>query len=111
MSRNPGSTSADTTEYSFDKHWGHTAVGFASARIGRIDDAARHLLQSAAVPGDFRLRSYGPSFLLAAELWEQEQHEAVDRYLDACGVFWDSDQLRSLHREIQSGGPVHFPNR
>jgi hypothetical protein len=97
------------SDHAFRKHWGHTVVGFAALKQGAVAEAVGHLLESAAIPGDYRLRSYGPSFLLAAELYVRGEREAVGRYLEACAAFWDSSVLQRLREDVASGGAVDFP--
>jgi hypothetical protein len=96
-------------EHSFHKHWGHTVAGIVALRDGAVAEAVAHLLESAAIPGDYRLRSYGPSFVLAAELYGRGEHEAVGHYLETCAAFWDSSVLHRLLEDIAGGHPVEFP--
>lgn len=97
------------SDHSFHKHWGHTVAGSVALWEGAVAHAVSHLLESAAIPGDYRLRSYGPSFLLAAALLALGEREAVGSYLEACEAFWDPGTLRRLREDVTSGKPVKLP--
>lgn len=92
-------------------HWGHTALGVVAARRGDMPAACEHLALSANVPGDPRLRSYGPSFLLARELCAHGEWQAVDDYLQACKAFWETDLLEELRQEVQRREIPDFPEQ
>lgn len=96
-------------EHAFYKHWGHTVAGVVALRHGAVAEAVGHLLESAAVPGDFRLDAYGPSRLLAKALDAHGEHEAVRRYVDACAVFLTSEALHDLQEALAGGGPGELP--
>jgi hypothetical protein len=66
------------TDHAHRKHWAHTTLGVIAARAGDVAEACEHLHESAAVRGDHRLSSYGPSFLLARELCALGEWEADD---------------------------------
>jgi hypothetical protein len=100
----------DISAYAFHKHWGHTALGILALRDGHSDQAAEHLLESAAVPSDHRLSSYGPSFKLADELCALGRWSDVAKYLDACAAFWDAERLQVLRAEVQLGRRPDFPD-
>lgn len=96
-------------EHAFHKHWGHTALGIVAVRSGQIDAAAAHLHESAAMPGDYRVSSYGPSFDLADELCTHRRWSDVAKYLEACAAFWDSELLQALRAEVELGRHPEFP--
>ena len=45
------------------------------------------------IGSDFRLSSYGPSFLLAKQLCMLGEWAAVAEYLERCRSFWVADEL------------------
>jgi hypothetical protein len=73
--------------YLHRKHWAHTTLGVMAARRGDVAEARVHLRESAAVGSDYRLSSYGPSFLLVRELCTVGEWNSVADYLEACAVF------------------------
>lgn len=97
------------SSHAFHKHWGHTLLGMVSLRAGRAEEAADHLMQSAAMPGDFRLSSYGPSFILAQALCEHGAWFRVADYLDACKAFWDPEQLETWRQDVLQQRLPEFP--
>lgn len=97
------------SDYSFHAHWAHTVLGVVSLRSGKVDDAVDHLRASAAVRGDYRLSSYGPSFRLADELCSHGRWEEVAEYLEACTSFWDADVLQKLRDEVAGHRHPEFP--
>jgi len=93
------------------KHWAHTTLGLLAVRDGDVTAACHHLRESAAIVGDPRLSSYGPSFKLARELYRLESWDAVTDYLRACERFWDVDVLRSWQRQVAQRQTPEFPDR
>ena len=93
------------------KHWGHTALGVVALRKGDVAAAREHLLHSAAVVGEPRLSSYGPSFLLARELCGCGERQPVDDYLRACEAFWETQLLGQWRQELQDGQLPEFPDQ
>lgn len=85
--------SSAISEHANLKHWAHTFLGIAALRAGDTQRALAHLHKSAESGGDFRMRSYGPSFLLAAELSRAGCFDGVASYLQTCGTFWENDIL------------------
>lgn len=92
-------------------HWGHTALGVVAALRGDMPAACEHLARSGDVGGEHRLRSYGPSFLLARELCAHGEWQAVDDYLQACKAFWETDLLEELRQEVQRREIPDFPEQ
>ncbi len=52
--------------HAYHKHWGHTTAGHLALHQGDVEGALAHLKESAAVVGEPRLSSYGPSSLAGA---------------------------------------------
>jgi hypothetical protein len=93
------------------KHWAHTALGVLALRKDDVVAAREHLLHSAAVVGEPRLSSYGPSFLLARELCALGDWQSVDDYLRACGAFWETELLAQWRQNVQSRQLPEFPDQ
>lgn len=70
------------------KHRGYTYSGLIALKLGRIEEANRYLILSAALKGSPQLRSFGPDMILANELLDLGQQEIVLDYLHLCGRFW-----------------------
>ena len=85
----------------YRKHWAHTTLGVVAARNGDVANATQHLRESASVGSDFRLSSYGPSFLLARELCALGEWDAAAAYLQACAAFWNPEPLRGWVRQLR----------
>ncbi len=98
-------------QHAHDKHWGHTALGFLALRSGDTSTACSHLLQSAAIVGDCRLSSYGPSFLLARELCGVGKWSAVRDYLRACEAFWGDGRMGEWVRQVEEHETPDFPDQ
>ena len=98
-------------DHAHRKHWGHTTFGVIAARNGDVADAREHLRESVALVGDFRLSSYGPSFLLARELCTQGEWNAVADYLEACAVFWNPEPLRGWLQQLHQRLMPEFFNQ
>lgn len=98
------------SDHAFHKHWAHTALGLVALRNGDLDGAVSHLHQSAAIGGDHRLSSYGPSFELAEALCTRELWSAVADYLEACKAFWNPQILQALQDQIAVHRVPEFPD-
>jgi uncharacterized protein HemY len=83
------------------KHWAHTTLGVLAARRGDVSLAKQHLRDSAAVKGDPRLSSYGPSLLLARALCSLGEWDAAADYLEACAAFWNPEPLQDWVRQLR----------
>jgi hypothetical protein len=88
-------------DHAYRKHWAHTTLGVVAARNGDAANAVQHLRESASVGSDFRLSSYGPSFLLARELCALGEWDAAADYLEACAAFWNPEPLRDWVRQLR----------
>ena len=97
----------------------HTKLGRVALRKGNIEEAKKHLYAAGCTPGSPQLNSYGPDFVLARELAEQGEYDAVIAFLDQVARFWAnpetnppaykqlaSDHLKLLEswkKELQAG--------
>ena len=89
------------SDHAHRKHWAHTTLGVFAARRGNVAEAREHLRESAASGGDYRLSSYGPSFLLARELCTLGEWNAVADYLEACATFWNPELLQNVVQQLR----------
>ena len=71
----------------------NTVLGQVALREGNIQKAKFHLIESGKTPGSPQLNSFGPSFVLARELLEKGQKEAVLEYLYLITVFWANPEI------------------
>ena len=101
LSVTPRALTSAITDHAHRKHWAHTTLGVIAARRGNVAEARAHLRESAAVVGDHRLSSYGPSFLLARELCTLGEWNAVADYLEACAAFWNPEPLRGWVQQLR----------
>lgn len=90
-------------EYAFHQHWGHTVLGWVAVYTRDIVSAEQHLHEAARIRAEHRLRSYGPSFDLAAALLRAGRTESVLDYLESCKRFWDASILDGLADQIRRG--------
>jgi hypothetical protein len=98
-------------DHAYRKHWAHTTLGVVAARKGDVTMATQHLRGSASVGSDFRLSSYGPSFLLARELRALGEWDAAADYLETCAAFWNPEPLRDWVRQLRERQmPERFEN-
>src|SRR5260370_18202826 len=90
-------------------HQGDLVLGRLSLRSGDCEKAKLHLLESGKTKGAPELGSFGPNMMLAKELLECGERDAVIQYLKLCSLFWQTDDPRPKHwiHEIQ---PVQIPD-
>jgi hypothetical protein len=94
-------------------HKGHLALGRVELRNGNIVKAREHLIAAGRTKGSPQLNSFGPNMLLAKELLEIQERDAVIEYLGLCGNFWELDRgaLTTWKRLIAEGRIPNFgPN-
>ena len=69
-------------------HHGNLILGRLGMREGNVEEAKTRLLAAGKTPGSPVLGSFGPNMMLAKELLEAHQTEAVLQYFDECAQFW-----------------------
>jgi tetratricopeptide (TPR) repeat protein len=91
-------------------HHCHLVLGRLALRRGDVALAGRHLLEAGKTKGSPALMSFGPNMLLAQELLEVGERDAVLEYFELCGKFWKSgkDQLEIWTREVREGRTPFF---
>jgi hypothetical protein len=85
-------------------------LGRLALRSGDREQAKRHLLEAGKTTGSPTLCSFGPNMMLAKELLEHGEREAVIQYLRLCGNFWytNNHQTEQWIQEIEQGGVPDF---
>ena len=100
-------------DYANAIHSGNTVLGRIAVRESRYADAVKFLHASADVPGSPTLNSFGPAMLLAKELLEAGEPDAVLAYFESCRVFWKmgGERLDEWARDVRAGRAPNFgPN-
>ncbi|MCA9291625.1 MAG: hypothetical protein KDA25_10900 [Phycisphaerales bacterium] len=80
------------------RHRGHSVLGRVALAAGDVDAAADHLLKSAFILDTPDFAAAGPSMILAVELLEAGEVDAVRQYLNNLGRPWQADGLDALRR-------------
>jgi hypothetical protein len=79
----------------------NTVLGRVALREKNIEEAKRYLLLSAETIGSPQLNSFGPSFILARELLQKKEKEAVLHYLDRITLFWTNSTTHSKNQKLK----------
>ena len=90
------------------RHQANLVLGRIALVEGDVDRAKEHLLAAGRVAGSPTLGSFGPSMVLARELIEVGEREAVLEYFELCSRFWDSDRLGRWADLVRAGGTPDF---
>ena len=79
-------------------------------RLGQPKAAAGFFADACATPGSPQLDSFGPNMLLAQELLQAGERDAVLRSIDVCARDWQFDAGASWawKRIIRDGGIPNF---
>ena len=77
-------------------HHGHLILGMIALADGKLEEAKDHLLDAGRSPESPRLYDKGPNMVLAQQLLERGETEAVLSYLKLCSQFWLSGKGRRL---------------
>jgi hypothetical protein len=87
--------------------WGRIAL-----KRGDVDAAKCHLQEAARTEGSPLLDSLGPNMMLAKELLEKGERDAVVNFLRLCGSFWQTPEHRAEQWifTLQQGGQPDFAN-
>ena len=91
-------------------HKGNLVLGRLAVREGRVADAVKYLHAAAATTGSPVLGSFGPNMMLAKELLELGERQAVLTYLEMCRTFWKmgGERLDRWTQEVQAGVVPNF---
>ena len=85
-----GNTDKKSWNYGNKIYKHHTSLGRIALRKGNIEEAKMHLHAAGCTPGSPQLNSYGPNFVLARELAEQGEYDAVIAFLDQVALLGKS---------------------
>ena len=93
-------------------HNANMVLGRLSLRDGKIEVAKEYLLKSAQSKGSPQLDTFGPSLMLAKEVLEAGEKEAVLKYLRSVSTFWEMDNgcIGNLINEIENNKESIFFN-
>ena len=72
-------------------HKGNLVLGRVALRNNDTDEAKRRLKLAGQTPGSPQLDSFGPNMILAKELLQVGETDAVLEYFKLCEKFWDLD--------------------
>lgn len=93
-------------------HKGNLVLGRVALRNNDPDEAKRRLKLAGQTPGSPQLDSFGPNMILAKELLQVGETDAVLEYFKLCEKFWDLDNgslqrwaAQVLQGEIPDFGP------
>lgn len=89
-------------------HHGNQVLGRIALKNDDLESAKSYLLASGKTPGSPQLNSFGPNMTLAQELLEQGKKEAVLKYFDLCGNFWNNDKLKTWKQQVTDGETPEF---
>jgi hypothetical protein len=104
-----GSTGKKDWNYGNAIHHGHIILGRIALLSGNIAEARQHLIEAGETPGSPQLDSFGPSMILAKELLEKGEREAVIQYFQLCANFWPNhSQLEAWTATVKAGGIPNF---
>lgn len=88
----------------------HNVLGRLALDAGKLDEAKKHLLESAVTPGSPTLSMVGPNLKLAELLSQQGHHEVVAEYLQACKGFWrrGTERIDKWVAMLEEGDTPYF---
>jgi hypothetical protein len=91
-------------------HDGNMVRGLVALRSGNVEQAARDLIEAGKTSGSPTLNSFGPDMILASQLLDKGQRDAVLEYLVSCKKFWTlgAARLDAWIELIRSGGKPDF---
>ena len=89
-------------------HIGHISLGRIALKRNNISEATKQMLEAGRTPGSPELRDFGPNMLLAQELFQKGQKDAVLEYIGLCGKFWKSDKIKFWQDTIKQNGIPDF---
>ncbi len=91
-------------------HHAHIILGRIALRSGDLAEAGKHLIQASQSQGSPQLDSFGPNMMLAKELLEKGERDAVIQYFKKCASFWKNDrgQLVQWAAIVREGGIPSF---
>jgi len=91
-------------------HNGNIVLGRIALKRDDVNSAKQHLAAAGETPGSPQLDSFGPNMMLAKELLEKGERDAVLAYFQDCAKFWEMgrDELKSWTTTVKAGGTPEF---
>jgi hypothetical protein len=88
----------------------HLVLGRIAVRENRIEEAKRHLYESAKSAGSPQMNTFGPDMSLAKDLVERGERQAVLDHFDRCRKFWKmhDGRLDKWAGQVQAGKIPNF---
>lgn len=86
-------------------HHANVMLGRIALRNGDTESAKSYLMKAGNTPGSPQLKTFGPNMILAKELLESGEKDAVLNYLKSSTKYWNWlfswRKLRNWRKEIQ----------
>jgi hypothetical protein len=92
-------------------HKSNLILGRLALKSGDVEKAKSYLLASGRTPGSPVLGSFGPNMMLAKELLEKGERQAVLDYFSLCAKFWTYEGGKKLEQwtaEVKAGKMPDF---
>src|SRR2546422_4049314 len=107
---NDATTATSAWSVANSVHHAHIILGRIALRAGDLAEARKHLIQASQSQGSPQLDSFGPNMMLAKELLEKGERDAVIQYFQKCASFWKDDrgQLVQWAAIVREGGIPNF---
>jgi hypothetical protein len=104
-----GSTNKADPSFSDSIHHGHIVLGRIALLSGDLAEARQQLIQAGQTSGSPVLGSFGPNMILAKELLEKGERDAVIQYFQECANFWkNQSKLDEWTATVKAGGIPNF---
>jgi hypothetical protein len=104
-----GTTDKQDWNYGNAIHHGHIMLGRIALLSGNLAEAREQLIAAGETPGSPQLNSFGPNMVLAKELLEKGEREAVVHYFQLCANFWKNhSELDTWTATVKGGGIPNF---
>ncbi len=86
--------------YIFD---GNNILGLIAMKEGKMEEAEKYLLASGTTNGSATLNSFGPSLLLASQVFNAGKKETVVKFFREISRFWEKDSCERSIKKIEAG--------
>ncbi len=104
-----GSTNKADPSLADSIHHGHIVLGRIALLSGDLAEARQQLIQAGQTSGSPVLGSFGPNMILAKELLEKGERDAVLQYFQECANFWkNQSKLDEWTATVKAGGIPSF---
>ncbi len=104
-----GSTNKAGPSLADSTHHGHIVLGRIALLSGDLAEARQQLIQAGQTVGSPVLGSFGPNMMLAKELLEKGERDAVIQYFQECANFWkNQSKLNEWTSTVKAGGIPNF---